>query len=300
MRLVSFWGKGGTGKTTCSASLAAGLSEEEGKDVLLLTTDPTPTLSDVLKYSLGPAPVRVDGFRNLWAAQFDEEAVKRMWRERFGEEVYEVVSSFLPVGRDFVDYAAGAPGIADQFMLYLVYLHWRGGEHDLIVWDTPASSGSMRLLRIEEEFYSHMSEAIRMYLRLRGFLKRMRRRSSLRNPLELIEEWRDLARGILEMLTDESHTPILVATPERVSYLLTVRMRREMEGMGIRIRTVIVNRLLRRCGCEELDAMAKRQTDVLKEFKASFDRVRVIENVGFEPSGREDLLRFYDNLRGLI
>lgn len=297
MRLVSFWGKGGVGKTTCSASLAAGLSEE-GMDVLLLTTDPTPTLSDVLGFPLGSEPSKVDGFRGLWAAELSEGAVIEMWKERFGEEVYEVASSFLPVERDFIDYVARAPGIADQFMLYLLYEYWRKGGYDLIVWDTPASSGSIRLLRIEEEFYSHMNDAIRMYLRLKGFLERIRR--GKRDPLGLIEEWRSIARGIMDMLSSDSHHLMLVAIPEKISYLLTLRMRDELEGMGIKVRALIVNRLLRSCGCAELNRVAEIHAKVLEEFKASFNHVRVIENVDYEPVGREGLLRFYEYLRELV
>ncbi len=297
MRLVSFWGKGGAGKTTCSASLAAGLSEE-GMDILLLTTDPTPTLSDVLRFPLGPKPAKVNGFRGLWAAELSESAVIEMWKDRFGDEVYEVASSFLPVERDFIDYVARAPGVADQFMLYLLYEYWRAGGYDLIVWDTPASSGSIRLLRIEEEFYSHMNDAIRMYLRLKGFLEKIRR--GKRDPLELIEEWRSLARGIMDLLTSDFHHLILVAIPERISYLLTLRMRDELEVMGISVRALIVNRLFRGCGCEKLSRMIEIHAKVLEEFKASFNHVRVIENVDYEPVGKEGLLKFYEYLRELI
>ncbi len=297
MRLVSFWGKGGVGKTTCSASLAAGLSED-GMDVLLLTTDPTPTLSDVLDFPLGSEPSKVNGFRGLWAAELSESAVIEMWKERFGGEVYEVASSFLPVERDFIDYVARAPGIADQFMLYLLHEFWRKGGYDIIVWDTPASSGSVRLLRIEEEFYSHMNDAIRMYLKLKGFLERISR--GRRDPLALIEEWRSIARGIMDMLSSDSHHLILVAIPEKISYLLTLRMRDELEGMGIKVRALVVNRLLRDCKCDKLNRMAEIHARVLEEFKASFNHVRVIENIDYEPVGREGLLRFYDYLRELV
>ncbi len=297
MRLVSFWGKGGVGKTTCSASLAAGLSEE-GMDVLLLTTDPTPTLSDVLSFHLGPKPSKVEGFRGLWAAELDESAVIEMWKRRFGDEVFDVASSFLPVERDFIDYVARAPGIADQFMLYLLHEYWSADGYDLIIWDTPASSGSIRLLRLEEEFYSHMNDAVRMYLKLKGFLERIRR--GKRDPLELIEEWKLIARGIMDMLSSDSHRLILVSIPERISYLQTLRMRNELEEMGIGVWALIVNRVLRGCGCDKLSRVAEIHERVLEEFKVSFNHVRVIENVDYEPVGREGLLRFYESLRELI
>jgi len=297
MRLISFWGKGGVGKTTCSASLAVGLSELEGREVLLVTTDLTPTLSDVLGVRLSSDPSRVEGFTNLQAMELNEEVVIRRWKERFGEEVYRVISSFLPVERDIIEYVAKAPGIADQFMLYVLYELWNEGEYDVIVWDTPASSGSVRLLRIEEEFYSHLGDAVRMYLRLRGFLERIRRGSA--DPLALIEEWREIARGIFGMLSDEGHSLYLVSTPEKVCYLLTKRLYDELVELGVRVEGILVNKLVRGCECERLKGMIRNQMSALEEFKASFGSVRVIENVGYEPIGKEGLLRFYDYLRGL-
>lgn len=295
--LVSFWGKGGVGKTTCSASLASGLSEE-GWEVLLVTTDPTPTLSDVLSFPIGSKPTKLRDFRGLWAVELDEKAIIEMWKERFGEEVYEVASSFLPIERDFIEYVARAPGIADQFMLYVIYSYWKDGGYDVIVWDTPASSGSIRLLRLEEEFYAHMNDAVRMYLRLKGFFDKIRRGG--KDPLGLIEEWRSIAREILDMLSSEDHELFLVAIPERISYLLTLRMREELEELGIGIRGLIINRLFRRCGCDRMNSLVEIQERVMEDFEGAFENVRNIENVDYELIGRENLLKFYEHLRDLI
>ncbi len=296
MRIVSFWGKGGVGKTTCSASIAAGLSELENRKVLLVTTDPTPTLSDVLGVNIGPRPRKVNGFTSLYAMEIDEETVINEWKERFGGEVYGVLSSFLPVERDVIDYISRAPGIADQFVLYVLYRIWKRQGYDFVVWDTPASSGSIRLLRIEEEFYSHLGDAIKMYLRLRGFLEKMRREE--KDPLRLIEEWRELARSIFDILTSSEHSLYLISIPERVSYLITKRLYDELTEFGINIQAIIVNRLIRKCNC--LKNMREIHLKVLKEFKANFERVHVIENEDYEPIGKDGLLKFYGHLGGLL
>ncbi|GEM_PF-5067338 len=43
--------------------------------------------------------------------------------------------------------------------------------------------------------------------------------------------------------------------------------------MGIKVRALIVNRLLRSCGCDELNRMAEIHARVLEEFKVSFNHV---------------------------
>lgn len=52
-------GKGGCGKTTCSAALALQLAKA-GKRVLLVSTDPAHSLGDVLRAPLGAAPQEID------------------------------------------------------------------------------------------------------------------------------------------------------------------------------------------------------------------------------------------------
>ncbi len=291
MRLISFWGKGGVGKTTCAAALATNLSEE--KSVLLITNDPTPTLSDILETNLSAEPSKVPGYTNLYAAEIDEEAVIDMWKSRFGEEVYYVLSSFLPVERDIIDYIARAPGISDQFMLYVIYELWRSDRYDLIIWDTPASSGSLRLLRLEREMYSHLSDAVKMYLRLKGFLNKIRGGEG--DPLTLINEWKLLAENIFAMLSSPDHELNLVTIPEKMAFQVTNRLHSELREMGINTSRVIVNMVLDPNVCKSCDPWARKvysQQEILKRFNRIYGNVLVIPNVSFEPIGREGLLRF--------
>jgi arsenite-transporting ATPase len=293
MRLISFWGKGGVGKTTCSAALAVGLSEIRNERVLLLTTDLTPTLSDVLKVKIGSSPTKVDGYNNLYAMELNEVTVIKKWKDRFGSEVYDVISSFLPVDESFIDYVAGAPGIAEQFILYLLYELFEDGSYDAIVWDTPASSSSLRLLRIEKELYEHMGDAIKLYLRLRGFLERMKSKDY--DPLKLIRSWRELAEDIFDMLASEYHEAYIISTPEMIAYELSKRIREELSSFGIRVRGLIINKYLLN-PCEGLEKIKRNQDDVIELFRKDFDSLRIIEYMDREILGREALLSFYRSL----
>lgn len=293
MKLVSFWGKGGVGKTTCSAALAAGLSEIKGTKVLLLTTDLTPTLSDILMTDLKSSPTKVEGYSNLFALELDEGTVVEKWKHRFGSEVYDVISSFLPVDESFIDYIAGAPGIAEQFILYVLYELARGGDYDVIVWDTPASSSSLRLLRIEKELYEHMGDALKIYLKLKGFLDKIRSKES--NPLKLIEGWRELAKKIFGMLASDDHSAYIVATPERMSYEVSKRVKEELLSFGINVRGFIVNKYVL-SSCDDLSRLKRNQNDILELFLRDFSPVRLIEYYDSEIRGKDLLLKFYRTL----
>ena len=61
-----FTGKGGVGKTSMSCTISLALANE-GKKVLLISTDPASNLDEVLDTKLASTPTVVNGVENLWA-----------------------------------------------------------------------------------------------------------------------------------------------------------------------------------------------------------------------------------------
>ena len=55
-RVLFFGGKGGVGKTTCASAMALAASRA-GKRVLLVSTDPAHSTSDMFERPIGPEPV---------------------------------------------------------------------------------------------------------------------------------------------------------------------------------------------------------------------------------------------------
>jgi arsenite-transporting ATPase len=282
--LISLWGKGGVGKSTIAAALSV-IAASSGKNILLLSTDPVPATKRLLcgdkEAETGKA---VCG--GIEVIELSEEDVKRLWIKRFGDEVYEVVSSFLPVDKWIVDYVAGAPGIADQFLLYYVYELVRSGRYDVIVWDTVAAGGSIRMLRIEEELYTHMGDAAKLYLRVKGVLDRIRR--GRRDPLELIDEWRRLARGILDMLASSIHRPLLIAEPTELAAAVTMSVYRELCAHNVIPRGLVINKVLMENPCkgcsllEEVVEEHKNSMRSLDEIKLRKYIVPFVEARGFK------------------
>jgi len=234
--LISFWGKGGVGKTTLSSALAVKLAER-GYRVYLVSTDFVPSLHDVLGVEFSDEPREV--CNGVVAEQLTEEKIVQLWKERFGEEVYRVASSIFPVGREIIDYVAGAPGIVEEFTLYYVWDKFHRINADFMVWDTMATGGGIRMLRIEKEFYEHLGDAAKLYLKLKGVIDKVRTGGA--EPLELIESWRRLASNILEFLKSEQHRAVIVSRPLPVDFSVTRRVYAELSDAGIPVKAVIVN-----------------------------------------------------------
>jgi len=242
-RIVMFCGKGGVGKTTCAATTALHFALR-GRRVLLISTDPTPSLSDILERDVKGEVTPVKEVEGLSAVELDYDTIVEMWKEKFGREVYEVISSFLPVEEEIIDYVAGAPGIDQEFALSYVYDLYRSGDYDTIVWDTAPAGGTLSLIKLQDKFYRHLGEAARMYVRVRRALEALRRGQVKRDPLEVIGEWERLASDVLEMLRSGETRAIVVTIPEALGVNQTERVVRELETFGIRVSGIIINYVL--------------------------------------------------------
>ena len=74
LRLILFGGKGGTGKTTLAVVSALYLAEQRpDKKILIVSTDPAPSVGDSLGQAIGDRVVPVKGVGNLYARELAAE-----------------------------------------------------------------------------------------------------------------------------------------------------------------------------------------------------------------------------------
>ncbi|WP_455364733.1 ArsA family ATPase [[Eubacterium] cellulosolvens] len=239
-KIISFWGKGGVGKTTCSVSYAIYLANQ-GFNTLLITSDPTPSLSDILNMRIGAKRKKI-GNLSLNAIELDEETITDMWKKKFGAEVYKVISAFLPVENSIIDYVAGAPGIADEFMLSYILDLYKTKDYDYIIWDTAPAGGTLRLIKIQEKFYEHLGEAAKLYLTFKTIIDKIRQGE--KSPLEIIESWRDLAQNVLNFLSSRDFSAHVVTVSEWLGLTQTRRIIDELKEFNINIGGIIVNQII--------------------------------------------------------
>jgi len=242
-KIVMFCGKGGVGKTTCASTTAVHFALE-GYRTLLISTDPAPSLSDMLELDVRGEVTPVPAVENLEAVELDYDRVVEMWKERFGDEVYELITSFLPVEEDIIDYVAGAPGIDEEFALSYVYDLYISDRYDIIVWDTAPAGGTLSLLKLEDTFYRHLGEAAKLYVKVRSALSALTEGRAQRDPLKIIKEWEHLAQVVLEMLRDEGTQAYLVTIPEALGVNQTQRVANDLEKFGLHVGGVIINHVL--------------------------------------------------------
>src|SRR4030067_1353185 len=97
---MMFTGKGGVGKTTCSAATA--LHYAAGGRTLAISTDATPSLSHIFEID-GERPAALPP--RLCITEIGGAEIREVWDRKFGREGYEVFSSFVDIDYDsFVEF----------------------------------------------------------------------------------------------------------------------------------------------------------------------------------------------------
>ncbi len=152
-RWILVAGKGGVGKTTCSAALAA-RSAAAGDTTLLLSTDPARSLGAALGAVVGVTPGPVAGRERLFAMQLDAQHERDAFLQQWRSVVIAILDRGTYLSPDelagFVDDAL--PG-ADEAMAVLALLELeRDSRWRRIVVDTAPTGHTLRLLALPETF----------------------------------------------------------------------------------------------------------------------------------------------------
>lgn len=99
--LVLFGGKGGCGKTTCSAATGIYMASR-GKKTLVLSTDPQHSLVDSFDQEIGYEITPIRGVSNLYAMEIYSEELLKEWREKNREALIEIAENATYMEREDV------------------------------------------------------------------------------------------------------------------------------------------------------------------------------------------------------
>jgi len=271
-KLILVGGKGGVGKTTCSAALAMHFART-GQPTLLISSDPTPSLSDIFEMDIGEGEKPIKGVTNLQGLEISAEIIRQRWKERFGPEIYEVISAFANLDYDFVDYIAGAPGIEEEYMLNYILELVESDRYERVIWDTAPAGHTLRLLHLPQLFLNHLEAAAKFYINLYGTFAKIastaRLKKSKRTLLQIIEGWKELSQKVLDFLGDGRRTSFVIVTiAESLGVRLTERVLKDFEIFHLRVPHLIINNLVQEADCafhRQRLSMQRKYVNLLRE-----------------------------------
>jgi arsenite-transporting ATPase len=275
-------GKGGVGKTTCASAIALHFSLE-GKKTLIISSDPTPSLSDIFEMEIGDQETPITNVKNLYGIEVSSEVVLKKWKERFGPEIFEVVSSFASVDYDFVEYIGGAPGIEEEYMLNYILELVESGEYDLVVWDTAPAGHTLRLLHLPQIFLKHLEAATKFYMNLYSYFEKLKEsvklRKGKRSLLEIISGWEDLAEKVVSFIRDPQKSDFIVVTiPEALGVRQTERIIKDFDEYQLKVNHLIVNYVIKEADCDFHKMRREMQQNYIRILNDLYSyRIRLIE-----------------------
>lgn len=281
-RLIMIGGKGGVGKTTCASSIALHFARK-GEKTLIISSDPTPSLSDIFEIEIGDRETAIKGVKNLYGIEISSEIVLKKWKERFGPEIYEVVSSFASVDYDFVDYIGGAPGIEEEYMLNYILELVESEQYDLVVWDTAPAGHTLRLLHLPQIFLKHLEAATKFYMNLYSYFEKLKEsvklRKGKRSLLEIISGWEGLAEKVVSFIRDPQKSEFIVVTiPEALGIRQTERIIKDFDEYKLMVNHLIINYVIKEADCEFHKIRKEMQEYYINVLKGKYiNRIEFIE-----------------------
>jgi arsenite/tail-anchored protein-transporting ATPase len=302
-RLIMIGGKGGVGKTTCASAIALHFSLQ-GKRTLIISSDPAPSLSDIFEMEIGDQETPVESVKGLFGIEISSEVVLKKWKERFGPEIYEVISSFASVDYDFVDYIGGAPGIEEEYMLNYILELVENGRYELVVWDTAPAGHTLRLLHLPQIFLKHLEAATKFYMNLYSYLEKIkdtvRLKKGKRSLLEIISGWEDLAERVVRFIRDPAKSEfILVTIPEALGVKQTERIISDFDEYQLKVNYLIINNVILEADCDFHKRRQEMQQAYIRQLTNRYShRIQLIETPLFphEIKGVERIGRISDIL----
>lgn len=227
-RNLFFTGKGGVGKTTTSAATAIALALD-GRQVLLVSTDPASNLEEVLGVSLGAEPVAVPGVPGLFALNVDPVQAAAAYREQLVGPYRGVLPEAAV--RSMEEQLSGACTVeiaAFNEFARLMGNPAAGERFQHIIFDTAPTGHTLRLLSLPAAWSD--------------FIDANPSGTSCLGPLAGLKGNHLLYQRTRSALADATQTLVVVVTrPETAPLAEADRASRELRELGVANQHLVVN-----------------------------------------------------------
>lgn len=266
-RNLFFTGKGGVGKTSVASATAVKLADE-GKRVLLVSTDPASNLDEVFGVKLGMHPTRIPEVPGLSAMNIDPEASALAYRERMVGPYRGVLpdAAIRSMEEQFSGACTVEIAAFDEFSR-LLGDESATAEFDHVIYDTAPTGHTIRLLQLPAAWTVFFDKNIGG--------------NSCLGPLSGLAAQRKLYESALEALANpKTTTLVLVSRLERASLREAERTSGELGKLGVRNQQIVLNGVFTASDTSDVIAAAleSRGRAALKEFPpgiAALPRVEI-------------------------
>ncbi|HOO39573.1 MAG TPA: ArsA family ATPase [Deltaproteobacteria bacterium] len=244
-----FMGKGGVGKSSCSALNAVSLAES-GHKVLLVSLDPAHNLSDIFSLKLNHKPTKI--LPGLKAIEIDQNRWIKAYLKDIQRQVKKTYSYLSAFNLDhYFKIIRHSPGL-EEYALLMAFRYFvdHYSDYDFLVFDMPPTALAVKFFGLPslsliwiEQLYSLRKEIIdkrELITRIRLLNKEMERDKVLRRINELRSECQD----VRDIFQDRTWTRIhLVMNSDELSHAESRRIVDDLADLDISIDYIIHNKM---------------------------------------------------------
>lgn len=251
-KYLFFTGKGGVGKTSIACATAITLADQ-GKKIMLISTDPASNLQDVFNTSLDNKGVPIKEVPNLIVANFEpEEAAKEYkesvvgpYRGKLPEAVIQNMEEQLS-GSCTVEIAA-----FNEFSNFITDEKAQL-EFDHIIFDTAPTGHTLRMLQLPSAWSNFISESTHG--------------ASCLGQLAGLESKKEIYKLAVKTLADKDMTTLfLVSRPEIGSLREAERASKELQDLGVNNQVLVINGVLNNYDDRLSQDIFNKQQNALKD-----------------------------------
>ncbi|MCL7748129.1 arsenical pump-driving ATPase [Halalkalibacter alkaliphilus] len=223
-----FTGKGGVGKTSTACATAVTLADE-GRQVLIVSTDPASNLQDVFEVEIGYETTLIPNVPGLSAINLDPEEAAAAYREKVVGPYKDKLPA--PIIAQMEEQLSGACTVEiaafDEFASILTNPE-RTNEYDHIIFDTAPTGHTLRLLQLPTAWSS--------------FLEDSTHGASCLGPLSGLGEKKELYSEAVKALSNsEQTTLVLVSRPDASALQEANRAANELRQVGLTNQLLLIN-----------------------------------------------------------
>ena len=282
MKLIYVAGKGGVGKSVCSAATGIWTSGQ-GFDTLAFSMDPAHSLSDIFDINIGGQPKRISDHLFAYEPDLVEEA--RGFFRRY-KNILTALFGLFEVEVRPEDFGM-MPGVSELIFMDRLNDIYVEKKYDFVVIDSAPTAMVLPLLQLPSITTGFVTKVLGMRNKWIGVLNLLE--SGFGDSiLKEVRTMRVKAETMRNALLDPMTASITVVTiPEKAAVEESRRLIETVESHGVRVNSIIINHVMKECDCSFCSRKIASQTSYIQELRTMYSnkRIAMLSDYGAEVKG---------------